>query len=320
MPVAGGRPRSANERPDGPGWTLTVAAVALLAASCAPPDRPAALPDPLPETVLEVVEPDTARASRLADGVFYRYLWSARGPWGIHLVEVDLDRCEIGFSVLRADPEPGMAGGRARVTELVSGTPAGVVAAVNGDFFTPEGLPVGPEVSSGAVRRPGERPAFAWAPGRGPWIGTTGVRGDTLVAGLAVESGRAALVGGFPELLDGSRRVGDLEVRERASFAAARHPRTAVGFSRTARKLWLVVVDGRQGSYSQGMTLPELTRFFEALGTDEALNLDGGGSSVLVVGRGAVSRPSDTAGERPVVNALALLRDRALCRVPGRPG
>jgi exopolysaccharide biosynthesis protein len=55
------------------------------------------------------------------------------------------------------------------------------------------------------------------------------------------------------------------------------------------------------------MSLAELTDLFQQLGAVEALNLDGGGSTALVV-RGAVAnRPSDASGERPVANALMLL-------------
>jgi len=66
-----------------------------------------------------------------------------------------------------------------------------------------------------------------------------------------------------------------------------------------------------------GMSLPELASLFEALGVEEALNLDGGGSTALVVGARPVNRPSDATGERPVVNALALVRDAAGCRQGG---
>jgi hypothetical protein len=47
----------------------------------------------------------------------------------------------------------------------------------------------------------------------------------------------------------------------------------------------------------------------------EAMNLDGGGSSVMVVRGAAQNHPSDEAGERPVVNALALVRDFSRCAV-----
>jgi hypothetical protein len=126
--------------------------------------------------------------------------------------------------------------------------------------------------------------------------------------------GGTEAVGGFPLLLYGGERVGDLEVEERPSFAAERHPRTAVGFDPTRDHLWLAVVDGRQAGYSDGMTLPELALLLEALEVTEAVNLDGGGSSVMVVDGAVVSRPSDSTGERPVVNALGVVRDESFCR------
>ena len=61
------------------------------------------------------------------------------------------------------------------------------------------------------------------------------------------------------------------------------------------------------------MSLPELAALFEALGASEAINLDGGGSSVMVVGGAPVSRPSDLTGERPVVNALAPMQGSRGC-------
>jgi exopolysaccharide biosynthesis protein len=64
------------------------------------------------------------------------------------------------------------------------------------------------------------------------------------------------------------------------------------------------------------MSLPELTGLLEALGATEAVNLDGGGSTSMILRGAAVNRPSDEEGERPVVNALAVVRDAKLCR-PG---
>jgi exopolysaccharide biosynthesis protein len=65
------------------------------------------------------------------------------------------------------------------------------------------------------------------------------------------------------------------------------------------------------------MTLPELASLFEILGVEDAINLDGGGSSVMVVEGEAVSHPSDMEGERPVVNALGVKWDEVLCRTRG---
>lgn len=60
-----------------------------------------------------------------------------------------------------------------------------------------------------------------------------------------------------------------------------RHPRTGVGLT-SDNKLILLVVDGRQPSYSVGMTYHEMARVLLAHGAVDALALDGGGSSTLV--------------------------------------
>lgn len=93
--------------------------------------------------------------------------------------------------------------------------------------------------------------------------------------------------GGFPDAL-----------RER------RHPRTAVGVAADGSVL-LAVVDGRWPEHGLGMTLLELARELQALGAVDAVNLDGGGSTTLVVGGAVANRPSDESGERPVSDALA---------------
>lgn len=84
-----------------------------------------------------------------------------------------------------------------------------------------------------------------------------------------------------------------------------RHPRTAVGVTSDGTVL-LTVVDGRWPEHGLGMTLVELARELVALGATDALNLDGGGSTTLVVAGAVVNRPSDESGERPVGDALAV--------------
>ncbi|MFZ4573894.1 MAG: phosphodiester glycosidase family protein [Phycisphaerales bacterium] len=86
-----------------------------------------------------------------------------------------------------------------------------------------------------------------------------------------------------------------------------RHPRTGAGVSADGRTLWLVVVDGRQAGYSVGMTLPELADLLIELGADDAVALDGGGSSAFVAKKNEsewiTNKPSD--GKfRPVANSL----------------
>ncbi len=61
------------------------------------------------------------------------------------------------------------------------------------------------------------------------------------------------------------------------------YQRTAVATNQKGDKLWLIVIDGKQPFYSDGVTIAELTEIMINLGVDKALNLDGGGSTTLVV-------------------------------------
>ena len=61
----------------------------------------------------------------------------------------------------------------------------------------------------------------------------------------------------------------------------ARHPRTAIGTDEKGKILWLVVVDGRQRRYSEGMNMHELATVMKELGCWTATNMDGGGSSII---------------------------------------
>jgi hypothetical protein len=92
------------------------------------------------------------------------------------------------------------------------------------------------------------------------------------------------------------------------------HPRTAIGYSKNEKFLYIVVVDGRQPLYSGGITLSELADLMLDIGAHYAMNLDGGGSSTLVI-RGAdgspriLNSPIDLyipGRERPVANHLGI--------------
>jgi exopolysaccharide biosynthesis protein len=63
----------------------------------------------------------------------------------------------------------------------------------------------------------------------------------------------------------------------------ALHPRTALGFDDTGKWLILVVVDGRQPGFSEGTTLYELAQILQSQGCSQSINLDGGGSSIMLV-------------------------------------
>ena len=73
---------------------------------------------------------------------------------------------------------------------------------------------------------------------------------------------------------------------------AERHPRTAIGFNADSTRLYFVVVDGRHLT-SVGVTLKEMKGIFDALGAVNAVNLDGGGSSCILVNDEVLNHPSD---------------------------
>ena len=83
------------------------------------------------------------------------------------------------------------------------------------------------------------------------------------------------------------------------------NPRTAAGVT-VEGDLVFVVVDGRQRE-SRGVSLVELADIMLELGSVEAVNLDGGGSSTLVVDGKLVNRPLGSQSERQVMSALLIL-------------
>lgn len=141
--------------------------------------------------------------------------------------------------------------------------------------------------------------------------------GDTLSLDIGVQRLRDSVpagvmhaVAGRPILLRDSTLTADVHSEGNASFRGP-NPRSAFGLSRDGRRAWLVVIDGRQPTRSVGTSLEQTGTLLRLLGASTAINLDGGGSSALVVrdpGTGAGqlrNQPSDPS-ERPVGNALVV--------------
>lgn len=135
--------------------------------------------------------------------------------------------------------------------------------------------------------------------------------GDTLklvLQLLPVRSAILELIGGTPRLIrDGRESVEWQQEGTGWSFARDRHPRTAIGISQDSSKVYFFTVDGRQPGYSTGMSLFELAAYMLEWGVYQGINLDGGGSTTMVVRKQVVNRPSDAAGERAVSNALMVV-------------
>lgn len=108
-------------------------------------------------------------------------------------------------------------------------------------------------------------------------------------------------VGGGPVLAkDGAIYITNNEEKKFAGKAIAdHHPRTAMGYTKTGQ-LILLVVQGRMKNIAVGTTLTETAKILIDLGCIEAINLDGGGSSCLLVNGKETIKPSDPTGQRPV--------------------
>jgi hypothetical protein len=140
------------------------------------------------------------------------------------------------------------------------------------------------------------------------------VPGETVTASWSLGWGGVMdTIGGNPTLIEAGQIVSTNV--DGCGWFCGRHPRTGVGTTPDGRVL-LVTVDGRQPKRSVGMTLREFAELFQSLGADWALNLDGGGSTTMVVEGRVTNRPSDRikneAGkwervERAVSSALVLL-------------
>ncbi len=122
------------------------------------------------------------------------------------------------------------------------------------------------------------------------------------------------VLNGAPELVDNGRQ----HVTPRADgmvhpgdpafyygFAHKRNPRTLAGVD-AAGRLLLVTADGRSTD-SLGLSMAECGAVAQSLGMRDAVNLDGGGSTTMVVDGRVVNRPSDSTGERPVGDAVLVL-------------
>lgn len=224
----------------------------------------------------------TARVTLMIAGKEFEVTgWNRRAPGGVALFDATWGSMTDTSSSVR---ELAFAGTPAQVTAIDS-APAGVTIPRDGGVVV--------------THRP---PA-------------TRLRvGDSVRVTTALVPAPTEAVGGRPVLLRDSAIVSAVDTEGGPGFATGRHPRTAVGIARDGRRLLLVVVDGRQKPYSDGMTLRELAHLMLALGARDAINLDGGGSTTMVLADSTsrslrvVNRPSDVTGERPVGNALAIVR------------
>jgi exopolysaccharide biosynthesis protein len=115
----------------------------------------------------------------------------------------------------------------------------------------------------------------------------------------------ASIIGGGPQLIKDSRvEITNTAEKILPAFVSNLHPRTAIAKLKSG-ELLLVTVDGRQTA-SIGMSLSMLADLLIEFGATQAINLDGGGSTTMVIRNNLVNKPSDTTGERPVSDAILI--------------
>ncbi|HTP00003.1 MAG TPA: phosphodiester glycosidase family protein [Anaerolineales bacterium] len=251
---------------------------------------------------------------KLFDGVTYtRMVRLSPRPLMIHAITIDLKVGGIHLLVTPADEKGAQYPLRARTTSQFL-QQNGLQLAINGDGFAPwwshSVADYYPHVGDPVQPR-----GNAASRGRVYWTSQAAV--PTLYInsrnGLSFDAPAHPYnaISGETLLLMGGQLIPDLN-------DTVTQPRSAVGFSKNGRYLYLVVVDGRQPLYSEGMTLKELAGLMQSLGANYAMNLDGGGSSTLVVqgsnGRPRVlNSPIDNyipGRERPVANHLGVFVEK----------
>jgi hypothetical protein len=144
----------------------------------------------------------------------------------------------------------------------------------------------------------------------GPDTIVTLTRTWSTVHGLDADRLEAAdhVVNGAGLLKLGGKTIDNWQRQERldpARFLDMRHPRTLIGVDRDG-DIWLIAVDGRRPEVSVGMSFADLVRLCDRLHLRDALNLDGGGSTTMVVKSAVVNRPTDVTGPRAVSDAIVV--------------
>jgi len=193
-----------------------------------------------------------------------------------YAVRIDLNAPGISFTTT---PHSGLLDTTAQTTSQFLES-SGTQVAINADFFDPccnaapeaknlEGL----AISNGNLVSPDEigRPVLLLTQGNAATIATS-AGGPLNLANVynAVSGSNIIVSNGL-----------DVAPTASNSFNNA-NPRSAVGVSQDGQFLYLAAIDGRQPGYSDGTSLVETADLMLALGAENALNLDGGGSTALV--------------------------------------
>jgi exopolysaccharide biosynthesis protein len=130
---------------------------------------------------------------------------------------------------------------------------------------------------------------------------TNNTNRESINTGIRKKWKMKTAVGGGPVLIQ-QNRISITNNEERKFMGKAindKHPRTAIGYAND-NKLIILVVQGRMPGVAEGATLLQEAQMLKDLGCVEALNLDGGGSSCLLINGKETIIPSDKGKQRAV--------------------
>jgi hypothetical protein len=253
--------------------------------------------------------------------VVYQYAEMSDPPQRIYAIAIDLTNPDVKVRVSRGGADPDGNGKWTTTLQQPSriAEREGFEVTINGDFFShlsgkdAEGAAAlkefqgntpatvsGPATTDGETwATPGERE------GRPSLI--IDAKGQPHIAKVKEPPSDARqVIAGSDIIVEGGKNV----ARTGKGFPDTRHPRTAVGIAEGGKRLILVVVDGRNKEKSVGMSLTELSRIMLGLNCESALNLDGGGSSVIVL-------RNPKTGEQEILNHPSDGRERSVANVLG---
>ncbi|MEY4916972.1 MAG: hypothetical protein RL616_885 [Verrucomicrobiota bacterium] len=258
------------------------------------------------------VAAENSPAQEMLPGVFIHSETRTNPPTRLFVAEVDLKNPKLHLRVSRGGPDPD--GDGKWQTTLMEPTKIAerenFDLVVNGDFFIAQGVNDG-EGTNSAFR------AKQWALTEGPAM-TDGITWSTCTNArpcLVVHTNGAVTIETLTQPTADDREVigGNVMLVRAGKIvphkSTVRHPRTVVGLDVTGSKLTLLVVDGRKPGIAVGMSYDELAAEMLRLGCTEALNLDGGGSSVLAVraaGKLKIFNQPTDGRERAVANVLGI--------------
>ena len=260
---------------------------------------------------------DWSKTPELFPGIKHVFLdTKSPRPLKINVIRVDLTRGDLRFLTGKKDPDwgktmpdfPSLPIRTCRVTTyqfMRSALDQGwdMLVAVNATPWRPWKFPYNHKYAAkmGLVISEGEK--VDEADGRPVFLITK--KGEFQIRKIAKGEDTSQIqlaLGGFSIILEG----GVVQSERRKSLA----PRTAYGLSKDRRYMFIVTVDGRMEGFSEGVTTGELGEWIRRYGASDALNMDGGGSTTLVVsdGKGGIRKLNKSRYYRPVATSLGICR------------